>query len=411
MLSIMCKMGKACSCAQQSSSFDSSLNVIGASFGLAGIDELRSSRSAELREFKSMVQADQVDRLSVVGSRRSLIQISQCPGIGKTTLLGLMARLYPEYLAETSAPKPKIIGSLVTFNGNVMSSRLEGITVEAALCIRVMYGALVCHSADAGRQCSNLLPFATIANSAEAAYQMRIINVINTRQALWNWFGPHPIFVGIDEALKCNDGTENEKLKHLLTASGMFLDTDRDKPSCCVVLSALSPNTLLQASIESNRAIENILVFPVDHNAGVQMLRSRLSTLKFSAHDDILDQFEALTVGHPRAIERVGSFLLRKMPHEDPSVLNSWENARGKLYIQLVRYLADGTSSALAACPEPDLVEYLISNPPIRYQRSKNNLLGKVDDDFIFAGQVLVTKCISDIHNCGVVVIFSCFGY
>jgi hypothetical protein len=219
--------------------------------------------------------------------------------------------------------------------------------------------------------------------------------VQNTLQALWKWFGPHPIFLGIDEALKCMDGTEDDKLEHLLTASGMFLDTGRDKPSCCVVMSSLSPNKLLPATIASSRAIENILVFPVDQRAGVLMLRSMLSRFQLTVHDDILIQFEALTVGHPRAIERIGVFLLNRMQHEDPSVLESWENARGKLYIPLVRFLASGTSSALAACPEPDFLEYLISNPPKHYQRNSNYLLGRsaqAVDDLIFTGQVLVTN-------------------
>ena len=77
------------------------------------------------------------------------------------------------------------------------------------------------------------------------------------------------------------DGTEDDKLK-LLIASEMFLDTSRGDPSCCVVMSALSPNTLLQASIASNRAIENIVVFPVNHNAGVLMLRSMLTKLQLT---------------------------------------------------------------------------------------------------------------------------------
>jgi hypothetical protein len=108
LLEMMCSKGANCCCAQRTSSFDVSLNVIGASTGLAGMRALKNSRSAELQEFRNLVEKDQ---LADFTSRRPLIQISQCPGIGKTTLLGLMAQQYPEFLDKARAPE--IIGSLV----------------------------------------------------------------------------------------------------------------------------------------------------------------------------------------------------------------------------------------------------------------------------------------------------------
>ena len=91
-----------------------------------------------------------------------------------------------------------------------------------------------------------------------------------------------------------------------MSVSGSFLDIDRDKPPVCVVLTALSPG-YLRASIASNSLIEKFLVYPVDQRVCVMMLISSITN--FTLPDDVLDQIEALTVGHPRAIERAGLFI------------------------------------------------------------------------------------------------------
>ena len=142
MLEIMCMKGKDCSCARPESDFDVSLNRIGAYFGLAGIKLLRDSRTAELQDFFLCTQQDKI--LQAGGCRRSLIQISRCPGIGKTTLPGLLAMQHHAAISE--AGTPQIIGSLVTFNGIHITSEIMDVDMQSALCIRVMYGALSCHS-------------------------------------------------------------------------------------------------------------------------------------------------------------------------------------------------------------------------------------------------------------------------
>ncbi len=104
-LKIMCKRGLGCICANNDSMFDMSLNTIGATDGLAGADALRESRTAELEMFKELLRRDQLDVQA--GERRSLIHTSRV---------------------------------------------ITDIGIEAALCIRVIYGALACHSAQRGFQ-------------------------------------------------------------------------------------------------------------------------------------------------------------------------------------------------------------------------------------------------------------------
>jgi hypothetical protein len=392
MVDIMCKKGTNCVCAQNSSRFDWSRNVIGAST-LTDIASLRNSRAAELQSFKLLVRKDQIARSHWQQNiRRYFIQISQCPGIGKTTLLGQMAHLYQNCLVEDDTAAPMVIGSLVTYNGNVMNGVLAHVSVETALCIRVLYGALACHSTGgaSGEPCSNILPFTNIVQSIRRAPLRFCISVAETISILRAWFGQRPIFVGIDEALKCQDGIEDasKKLSALLTASGKFLDVDRHAPTTCVVMSALSPESLLPASIASGRVIENILVLPLDCYAGVQILRSMLLKMDFTVSDDVLLQFEAMTVGHPRALERVGLFLIQP---EYYSALGSWKKARG-LFTTLALHLARGTNCALATRPAPSLLEYLISNPPVNYRGLHEQLLTRSVDDLLSSGEVLVTK-------------------
>ena len=53
---------------------------------------------------------------------------------------------------------------------------------------------------------------------------------------MWGWFGSRcPIFLGIDEALKCRDGTENEKLSLLMDALGKSLDFRLENPHAILV--------------------------------------------------------------------------------------------------------------------------------------------------------------------------------
>jgi hypothetical protein len=268
MLGIMCSKGKNCECAKSQSVFDASLNTIGAANALAGLEALRTSRSLEIQEIKKLVKSDQmVWKINQV-YRRSLIVISQCPGIGKTSLLGLIARDFSNILAEASgkglanASNKEVIASLVTFNGRHMGEVISSVPMEAALCSRVLYGALSCHSAFPGKHCPNLLQFDHVVHEVAMVHRKSKISVISTCKVLWHWFGRKPIFIGIDEALKCSDGTERigRKLQALLTASGAFLDkTTLDLPAY-VVMSALSPDSFLRASTASNRVLENVLV-------------------------------------------------------------------------------------------------------------------------------------------------------
>jgi hypothetical protein len=216
----MCKLGTRCECAKTTSRFHSSLNVIGGTDGLLGADALMESRTQELNEYVGLLESD---ASSISGKRRSLVQLSQCPGIGKTTLLCLMANKFTGLLAKSGqATGIEMIGSLVSYNGGT-SKVLHDIPMEAALCIRTIYGALACHSAT-GRKCDNLVNFNDMAKQIGKADLTCQIDVPNTRQMLWRWFGQRPIFIGIDEALKCQDGLEREKLQSLMTAAGAFLD-------------------------------------------------------------------------------------------------------------------------------------------------------------------------------------------
>ncbi len=122
-LKFMCANELGCQCAKSNSEFDKSLNTIGATDGYAGSDVLRESRSAELKMFKEILRKDQLD--VEAGKRRRLIQVSQCSGMGKTTLLGLLAKEFPSLLAKSQhssqataeGADARIIGSLVTYNG------------------------------------------------------------------------------------------------------------------------------------------------------------------------------------------------------------------------------------------------------------------------------------------------------
>ena len=400
MIETMCIKGQNCECAKSQSVFDASLNTIGATAGLAGLEALRMSRSLELQEFKQLVKADQVVTKNLMNSRRALIQISQCPGIGKTTFLGLLSRDFCNTLAETAnneVVEPggiEVIGSLVTFNGIYMSSVIKEVPIQAALCSRVLYGALSCHSAFPGKRCQYLRAFDLVAKLVAEVHQECPINVIDTRKVLWRWFGSKPIFVGIDEALKCSDGTEEQdkKLQALLTASGAFLDTASDMCPVYVVMSSLSPDRFLRATYALNRVVDNIVVYPVDRKAGVKMLDSIIKSISsnMKVDNEVLVQMEALTVGHPRAIERTGIFISTYV--KDVKQLSSGDAAQG-LYIPLVDYLASGTSNALASRPEPFVLEYLISRPPEIWTRGATRVMGTqtvLIDDLIYSGQVLV---------------------
>jgi hypothetical protein len=218
---MMCRKGANCECAKSTSRCNISLNTIGATDGYLGAAALLASRSRELEAFKGLLKSDQRD--IELGKRRSIFQVSQCPGIGKTTLLGLFAKEFPRLLAKSQesgqATDQGAIGCLVTYNGDITSKVLGCITVEAALCIRVLYGALACHSAQTGPKCEYLVDFDEMATQISKADLTCRIDVLNTRKALWRWFGRRPIFVGIDEALKCRDGMEKEKLQCLLKAA------------------------------------------------------------------------------------------------------------------------------------------------------------------------------------------------
>jgi hypothetical protein len=404
MLGIMCSKGKNCECAKLQSVFDASLNTIGAANASTSLEALRTSRSLEIQAIKRLVKSDR--RICKINQvyRRSLIEISQCPGIGKTTLLGLIARDFSDILAEASgngsanASNKEVIASLVTFNGRYMGEVISSVPMEAALCSRVLYGALSCHSAFPGKHCPNLLQFDHVANEVVMVHRKRKISVLSTCQVLWHWFGRKPIFIGIDEALKCSDGTERigKRLQALLTASGAFLDkTTLDLPAY-VVLSARSPDWFLRATIASNRVVENVLVYPIDRKAGVLMLDSIIKSSVISdimVDRDVLAQVEALTVGHPRAIERAGYYILDKL-EDDSKILSSRNAARG-LFIPLVKNLVEGTSNALASRPPPFVLEHLISNPPAVFERGVTLHMGRhaaLVDDLVFSGQVLVTS-------------------
>ena len=265
-LVMMCRKGADCECAKSTSSCDISLNTIGATDGYLGNPALLESRLRELTAFSDLLKNDQMD--IKLRKRRNLIQVSQCPGIGKTTMLSLLSSEFSRLLAESQesdqVKDQGSIGCLVTYNGAITSQVLSGITVEAALCLRVLYGALACHSAQKGQKCDNLVSFDEIAKNSLKADQTCQIDAPNTLKVLWRWFGRRPIFLGIDEALKCRDGIEIEKLQCLMTAAGAFLDTSVDAERVSVVISALSPEIFMNATIASSRAIKDIAVLPLE---------------------------------------------------------------------------------------------------------------------------------------------------
>jgi hypothetical protein len=65
------------------------------------------------------------------------------------------------------------------------------------------------------------------------------------------------------------------------------------------------------------------------------------------------------------------------------------------IYLPLVRNLAGGTRSVLASQPRPDLLEYVLSHPPVPFAPHSRIRFGSgkevTIDDMIFSGQVLVT--------------------
>ncbi len=392
-LAIMCRKGTKCDCARNTSSCDISLNTIGATGGYLGPAALLKSRTTELEAFKDLLKYDR--DIIKLGGRRNLIQVSQCPGIGKTTMLGLLAQEFSRLLAESKESGQSAdqgsIGCLVTYNGDHTASVLRDISVEAALCIRVLYGALACHSAQTGHKCENLVSFKEIPGKISTADLTCVINVQNTREVLWRWFGRHPIFLGIDEALKCKDGLEDEKLQCLMTAAGAFLDGLVKTEDASVVLSALSPRIFMNATIASSRAISDILVLPLESSYAVDTLGAIIEFLSpgLIVSDRVLAQVEATTGGHARAIVDAAIFI-----KNSPSFykkLSSWENSRD-MYFLLAEFL-EKSPGKLASCPDPDVFDYLITNPPVMYGE-KELILGADKavsvDQLIYTGQVLV---------------------
>ena len=395
-LEIMCRKGVNCECAKSTSSCDLSFNTIGATDGFLGAAALLESRLNELEAYACFLKGDLID--IKLRSRRNLIQVSQCPGIGKTTMLGLIAKEYSRLLAESQesgqATDRGAIACLVTYNGDRTSNVLSSITVEEGLCLRVLYGALACHPAQTGHKCEHLLSFNEVAKKIPSAALDCPFDVTNTRLVLWRWFGRRPIFVGIDEALKCKDGIENDKLQSLMTAAGTFLDTTVDDERVSVVISSLSPDKFMNATIASSRAIKDIPVFPLERKYAVEALRKLTESLLPSVNvsDMVFAQVEAITGGHARAIEEAAKFMI-----SSPSIsncLSSWQDARD-CFIKLAEVL--GTSSAkLASRPNPDVFECLISSPPVVYRRQSRLQIAADKfvsfDELIYTGQVLVAN-------------------
>ncbi len=127
----------------------------------------------------------------------------------------------------------------VTNNGAYTASDLGDISMEATLCIRVLYWALACHWAQTARRCDNLVRFDLMARKI-SSWTWRI-DVQNTSEALWRWFRRRPIFVGIDVPdvqgwVRANAWQQ----RGLMTAAGDFLDHPVNKERACVVPSAVS---------------------------------------------------------------------------------------------------------------------------------------------------------------------------
>jgi hypothetical protein len=133
-----------------------------------------------------------------------------------------------------------------------------------------------------------------------------------------------------------------------------------------MTLSALSPKRFIQETIASSRKIENMMVFPVERIHGVKMLRIYSKQMKADLHvaSEVLDQLEAIAGGHARAIGMVAKFITGPGMSKK---LSSWDSARN-LYFSLAIYL-QSARSYLASCPEPKVLEYLISNPPLIFER------------------------------------------
>ena len=394
-LAMMCRKGADCDCAKSTSSCDISLNVIGATNGYLGAAALLESRSRELKAFSDLLQSDQRDIQAL--KRRNLIQVSQCPGIGKTTMLGLLAKEFSRLLAESQesgqVTDQGSIGCLVTYNGAITSQVLSGIDMQSALSLRILYGALACHSTRKGKKCENLLSFDETAKSSLKAYLTCRIDVPSTLAALWGWFGRRPIFVGIDEALMCKDGIESDKLESLMTAAGAFLDTSIDAERVSVVVSAFSPERFMNATIASSREIKNIVVLPLEKKYSVDILRKLLGNLSpgVNVPETVLLQLEELTGGHARAVGEVVDYIRDEISISNQ--LSTSANARD-IFFPLAAYL-ETARAKLGSCTKPDVLEYLISRPPImfgekEFQLGENNLVSL--DELIYTGQVLIAS-------------------
>ncbi len=136
-----------------------------------------------------------------------------------------MAKEFPRILAESkkaivNVSASRMIGSLVTIHGNRV---LMDISMEKALCIRMIYWAMACHSAHGSIRCQDLHKLEDIAPLITEADSNCRFNVSDTLPVLWKWFGDHPIFVGLDAELECKYKRHCEAAERPL--SGCTFDT------------------------------------------------------------------------------------------------------------------------------------------------------------------------------------------
>jgi hypothetical protein len=102
----------------------------------------------------------------------------------------------------------------------------------------------------------------------------------------------------------------------------------------------------------------------------------RAITSKITLAEEVLVQIEAITVGHPRAIERAGEFISSNV--KASTAPKRWGEARD-LYTSIVYHLSKGTAAAaLASCPGSELLEAIISRPPTEYFKLRVNASEKI---------------------------------
>jgi hypothetical protein len=145
----------------------------------------------------------------------------------------------------------------------------------------------------------------------------------------------------------------------------------------------------MNATLASNRGIENILVFPLKRSYARTILRS-ITTARITISDQALVQLEAITGGHVRAIELTAKFITG---HSEASKrLTTWKNERD-IYFAIADALESANSMFYASIPDPDVFDFFLSNPPVKLSATAIKLGAEKIvslDNLIYTGQVIV---------------------